>query len=95
MRHTTTPTLSVHPLLWSLGHLDLFHISVELMPVIYQRPEEAKKYPPAGYIISSWFDDVPYGADTEGFWLADTIVEAVDAFQESLETKPFVFVSAK
>lgn len=101
---TSTTPIWVHPLAWSLNHLNLLRIFVHPVPE-GANPREQDTGPTSGgqgrlsvgYISSEElrFVHLLHREDILDTYLATFIAKTVDTFQRGLRSKPFRFKSAE
>lgn len=102
---TSTTPIWVHPLAWSLDHLNLLRISVQPVPK-GTNPREQDAAPPtpsgqgrlsSGFISSEelQFVHLLHREDILDTYLATFIMGTVDTFQRELKSKPFRFKSVE
>lgn len=100
---TSTAPRWVHPLAWSLDHLTMLRISIQLVPEVTSSHEPDAGLAPGesrlsvGFISSRELQFVHHlhRANILDSYLATFIVKTVDSFQRELKSKPFRYKSAE
>lgn len=100
---TTGSPIWVHPLLWSLDHLDRFGVSVQhIGPQITDPPIEGQTTASSrstkgrlkeGYIGSRHLKYILQDIELLETYLAAFLVRTINTFQKSLRPKPFRYFS--